>query len=87
MITENEEFLIGYLIAHPNTKLPELCCIGLPLTIPEIGNILKGLIGRGIVLGRGYSAHVEEYYVPKAKEFSSFQHIGQLYCEWLNNAD
>lgn len=83
MLTNNEEKMLGYLIYHPNCKFPELCCMGLHLSVVETNELLQGLISKGLVKGMGYASHVEEYFVPDTKSFKSPENIGRLFYQWI----
>lgn len=73
-----EQKIIGYLLKHPNSKFVELCSIGLPLSVFEIGQVVEGLIESGKIKGRGFASHSEEYFVPDGGKFMSNENLGRL---------
>lgn len=85
-MTADEERVIGFLILHPNSKLPYICT-ELRLDVRETDDVLRKLINDGVVSGRGYASHVEEYYVLGGNNMLSPQKLGALYLKYKTNQE
>ncbi len=74
-MTKDKKRIVGFLILNPNSKLPAIC-LGVKLRAYQCGQLLDELVVSGVVCGRGYAAHTEEYYVPDGEKVLDLERLG-----------